>query len=453
MEFDQRETNGGQDQSKSVIRNYLLIAGLYTLSMSVIWGVNTLFLLEAGLSIMGVFIANAVFTGSMALFEIPTGVLADTRGRRTSFLLSVAVVLVGTLGYVGVAATGGSLLLFCLMSAVLGLGFTFYSGAVEAWLVDALQESGYSGQLDRVFARGSMVSGGAMLIGTVGGGLLGTISLAVPFLVRAGLLAVVFVIAFFTMHDLGFTPRAMELKEMPVEMQKIAQQSVTYGWQKVSVRLLIIAGFVQSIFFAWGFYAWQPYFLELLGANLPWVAGVVAALIALATMAGNSLVEWFTRYCGKRTTLLLWAAGIQTIAAVGVGFAGSFWLAVALYLVVMCTMGVWGPVKQAYMHQSIPSAQRASVISFDSLVASGGSMFGQLGLGRISQTQSIAMGYVVGGLITGLVLPVVVRLRRLDEPADIIVGTAGEYGACAAQGLPNVSAVDTNTIGITTAES
>jgi hypothetical protein len=134
---DQPPRIEAEDHSKAVIRNYLIIAGLYTLSTSLIWGVNTLFLLEAGLDIMGVFTANAVFTGSMALFEIPTGVLADTRGRRTSFLLSVATVLVGTLGYVGVAAMGGSLLLFCLMSVVLGLGYTFYSGAVEAWLVDA----------------------------------------------------------------------------------------------------------------------------------------------------------------------------------------------------------------------------------------------------------------------------------------------------------------------------
>ncbi|MDX1524555.1 MAG: UBP-type zinc finger domain-containing protein [Anaerolineae bacterium] len=308
------------DRSKSVIRNYLLIAGLYTLSTSLIWGVNTLFLLEAGLDIMGVFIANAVFTGSMALFEIPTGVLADTRGRRTSFLLSVAVVLIGTLGYVGVAALGGGLLLFCLMSVVLGLGYTFYSGAVEAWLVDALTATGYAGELDHVFARGSMVSGAAMLLGSIGGGLLGSLDLALPFIGRAGLLAVIYGIAFFTMHDLGFTPHATTLKALPAEMRKIAQASIIYGWQKQPVRLLIIAALINSLFMAWGFYAWQPYFLELLGQDLTWVAGVIAALIALATIVGNSLVEWFTRYCGKRTTLLLWAAALQTVAAVAMAF-------------------------------------------------------------------------------------------------------------------------------------
>ena len=84
----------------------------------------------------------------------------------------------------------------------MGLGFTFYSGAVEAWLVDALKSTGYEGQLDTVFARGSMVTGAAMLIGTMGGGLLGRIDLALPYLVRSGILVGVFLVAFFTMRDL-----------------------------------------------------------------------------------------------------------------------------------------------------------------------------------------------------------------------------------------------------------
>ncbi len=449
----QSKDSGRSDESGKVIRSYLIIAGLYTLSASLIWGVNTLFLLDAGLDIFQVFIANAVFTGAMALFEIPTGVLADTRGRRASFLLSVVVIFFGTLGYVGVSAAGGGLLLFSLMSVILGLGYTFYSGATDAWLVDALQATGYQGKLDQVFARSWMVTGAAMLVGTVGGGLLGELDLAVPFLARAGLLVVVFVVAYFTMHDIGFKPRATGLAEIPGEMSKVAQASITYGWQNKSVRLLMVGSLVQGIFMAWGFYAWQPYFLNLLGRDATWVAGVVAALISLAMIAGNSLVEWATRYCGRRTTLLLGAAIIHAVAAVGVGLAGSFWLAVVLYLVAMAAFGVWTPVKQAYMHQLIPSEQRASVISFDALVNSGGGMVGQVGLGRLAQTQSIADGYVVGGLITALVVPVVLRLRGRNDQEDAIVGEAGKYGACAAQGIPNVATVDTTGQAVMAAEA
>jgi MFS family permease len=88
----------------SVVRTYLVISGLFTLSASVIWGVNTLFLLDAGLDIFEVFVANAAFTAGMVIFEIPTGVVADTSGRRRSFLLSAVTLLVGTLGYVAIAA-------------------------------------------------------------------------------------------------------------------------------------------------------------------------------------------------------------------------------------------------------------------------------------------------------------------------------------------------------------
>ncbi len=135
-------TPGGVN-SRSIIRQYFLLASLYTVSAALIWGVNTLFLLDAGLDILEVFIANAAFTAGMVVFEIPTGVLADTRGRRISFLLSVAILGVTTLGYVGMAQLGGGVLAFSIVSVIMGLGFTFYSGAVEAWHGDARRAGDY----------------------------------------------------------------------------------------------------------------------------------------------------------------------------------------------------------------------------------------------------------------------------------------------------------------------
>ena len=128
---------GRRDTPGRVIGSYYAVAGLYT------------------------------FTAGMVVFEIPTGVLADTRGRRVSFLLSVGILIFTTVAYVAVARSGGSLLAFVATSVVMGLGFTFYSGAVEAWLVDALRETGFTARLDSVFARGAMVTGAAMLVGTV----------------------------------------------------------------------------------------------------------------------------------------------------------------------------------------------------------------------------------------------------------------------------------------------
>jgi MFS family permease len=426
-----------------ITRVYYIISGLYTLSASLIWGVNTLFLLKAGLNIFQVFIVNAIFSAGMTVFEFPTGVLADTRGRRISFLLSTLILAGGTLGYVLGAQMPGKLLALSVASIVMGLGYTFYSGAVEAWLVDALNASGYQGSLDRVFARSSLISGAAMLAGTVSGGVLGDQNLAIPYLLRAAMLILLFGLAFFTMHDIGFQPKTISFQEIPREMQSIARLSLQLGWKKPGVRFLMLMSFVQTGFSFWGFYAWPPYFLALYGREAVWISGVVAALIALATMGGNSLVEWLARFCGKRTTLMLWPAGISTLAIIAVGLVHSFFPAVLLLLISMVAQGVITPVQQAFMHQMIPSKQRAAIVSFNSMIGNGGGILGQTGLGYLSQVNSIAAGYVAGGIATGLVLPLLFLLRRLGEPADLVVGESGKQSPCAAQGIPSISHVDT----------
>jgi MFS family permease len=165
------EMNGRQ-----IINSYMTLAGLYTFAASLIWSVNTLFLLDAGLDIGEVFLANAFFSVGMVLFEIPTGVVADTLGRRVSYLLSVAILALTTVLYLVAASAGAGLAVFAAVSVLMGLGFTFYSGALEAWLVDGLHSVGEDSNLDRVFARGQQVSGVAMFIGTISGGFLGQVN-------------------------------------------------------------------------------------------------------------------------------------------------------------------------------------------------------------------------------------------------------------------------------------
>lgn len=416
---------------KRVIRSYLVISGLFTLSASLIWGINTLFLLDAGLTIFEVFVANAVFTAAMALFEVPTGVVADTLGRRVSFLLSEATLALGTLAYVGVAAIQGGLLLFCLAGVILGLGYTFYSGAVEAWLVDALKATGYQRELDGVFARASMVSSVAMIVGTVGGGLLGQLNLSFPYIARAALVLMAFAVGFRTMHEIGFTPRAMHLQGIVGEMRKVGRAGITYGWRAPAVRLLVMDSFLTWGFFSWAWYAWQPYFLDLYGKNAIWLSGLIAAMFALAGIAGNALVGRLARPGGRRTTILLAGAAISTATMVATGAVRSFWVTVPIFLLGAVVMGVVSPVRQTYLHSSIPTSERATLVSFDSLMGSLGSVGGQTGLGFLSQERSIPVGFVVGGLTTILALPIFARLRALNEPADRITAEAPELEASA----------------------
>ena len=93
-----RITVGCVKQTSTTVRRtyYALTAG-NTLAASLIWGINTIFLLDAGLSNFQAFAANAFFTAGMVLFEIPTGIVADRWGRRVSFLCGT-VTLAATTG-------------------------------------------------------------------------------------------------------------------------------------------------------------------------------------------------------------------------------------------------------------------------------------------------------------------------------------------------------------------
>src|SRR6266446_11008823 len=185
--------------SQRIIRTYLLITLLFNLAASLIWGVDTLFKLHAGLDIFQVMLTNAAFTLGNVLFEIPTGVVADTLGRRVSLLLCLVTLFATTLLYVAIAREGWGFWPFMWVSVFLGLGYTFYTGAVDAWLVDALKASGYNEPLERVFSRGQMLFGAAMLVGTIGGGLLGQIRLDIPYVARAALVVPLFLLAWFRM--------------------------------------------------------------------------------------------------------------------------------------------------------------------------------------------------------------------------------------------------------------
>ncbi len=430
-----------------IVATYQTLAGLYTLAASLIWSVNTLFLLDAGLSISEVFIANAMYSAGMVVFEIPTGVVADTLGRRVSYLASVAILAVTTVAYLAAAQLDAGLVIFAVISVFMGLGFTFYSGALEAWLVDGLNSVGGGDRLDHVFARGNQVSGSAMFVGTVVGGFLGQLDLAVPFIGRALLLAAVFVIAGRLMTEIGFQPQELHWRAVPERMRQQASVGLSFGWNHGGLRLLMIAGGIRAVFFGWAFYASQPYFLELLERDAVWVVGLVTAGVSLATIVGNQIVEVVSRTCGRRSTLLIGASAVSVAASIVIGLAPTFWVAVAGLLVVAGAMGVMMPVRQSYLHQVTASDHRATVISFDAMVSSVGGVGGQVGLGAVAERSSFSAGYLVGGAFTGLALPFLWLLRRRDDAADQLRSPteAGADGSCPS-GLPRVTGVEATSV-------
>lgn len=407
-------------EAKKVQNTYLTLTLLNTLAASLIWGINTLFLLDAGLSNTEAFAANAFFTAGQLIFEVPTGVIADSRGRRTSFLLGCFTLGASTALYLLMWQISAPFWGWAISSVLLGLGFTFFSGAVEAWLVDALHAKKFKGNLEHVFARGQIVAGIAMLTGSVAGGVIAqATNLGVPYIVRSAILGITFVVAFMLMRDIGFTPQK---GKAPVkEMKKIFNASVEHGIRNRQVRWIMLSSpFITGVSF-YAFYAMQPYLLKLYGNPEAYsVAGLVAAIVASAQILGGLFVPKIITLFKKRTTILLYAAGVNAIVLFGFGLAGSFPVAVVLIVFWCLIFAGTMPVRQAYLNGVIPSKQRATVLSFDSMIGSSGGVVFQPALGKVADVYSYSASYMVSGAISAMALPFILLAKHEKSPSDSI---------------------------------
>jgi MFS family permease len=404
--------------ARTVQRTYLTLVMLTTLSASLIWGINTLFLLDAGLNNLEAFAANAFFTAGMMLFEVPTGVVADLRGRRVSFLVGALTLMGSTLLYVLLWQVHAPFWGWALVSVLLGLGFTFFSGAMEAWLVDALHHTGYTGELDAVFGRGQAVGGAAMLIGSVLGGVLAqATSLGVPFVVRAALLLATFALAFFLMQDIGFTPERG--KRPGPEVRRIFRESLRYGLGQPPVRwMMLTSPFVGGVGI-YVFYAMQPYLLELYGDEGAYgIAGLAAALVAGANIIGGFLAPRLRHAFRRRTSMILTTTAISAAALALVPVTDSFALVVVLLAVWSLAAAAELPVRQAYLNALIPSRQRATVLSFDSLLSNTGGVVLQPGLGRVADVWGYPATFAISAGFQAVALPFVRLAQRLSVPED-----------------------------------
>jgi MFS family permease len=390
---------------RAIQRTYLTLMLGNTLAASFIWGINTIFLLDAGLTNLEAFAANAFFTAGMVLFEVPTGIVADTVGRRASYLLGTVTLAASTLLYVLLWQIEAPFWEWAVASLLLGLGFTFFSGAVEAWLVDALDAAGYTGDLEDVFGRGQIVGGGAMLAGSLGGGLLAQqVSLGAPFVLRGGILAAMFVVAFRLMHDIGFTP---EKGGRPLaEMRQIAAASIEHGWRVPAVRWVMVEALFVGGIGIYGFYAMQPYLLELYGDPHAYqIAGLVAAIVAGAQILGGLAGPRIRRLFHRPTDALVVTAGLSVVTLALVGLLDSFWPVIGLTAVWGLLFAATMPIRQSYLNGLIPSRQRATILSFDSLMTSTGGVWTQPVLGRVADVWGYAPSYVVGAGIAALGVP------------------------------------------------
>lgn len=401
-------------------RVYLTLLLLNTLAASFIWGINTLFLLDAGLSNLEAFAANAFFTAGQVIFEVPTGIVADTWGRRTSYLLGAITLMGSTLLYLLAWQMGAPFWAWALTSVLLGLGFTFFSGATEAWLVDALQFANYQGRLESVFAKGQIVTGIGMLSGSVAGGLIAqATTLGVPYIIRAVILGITLLLAWLLMKDWGFQPSSG--KHPFGHMKRTLRSSIDYGLRNPPARWVMLSAPFSMGVMVYAFYAMQPYLLELYGDERAYgIAGLAAAIVAGAQIIGGITAAQLGRLFRRRTSVLVASVLLSTVFLAGVGLIANFWFAIFLLVIWGLTFAATMPVRQSYLNGLIPSAQRATVLSFDALLGSSGGVVTQPVLGKVADVWSYSTSYVLGAGFQILALPFVLLARRQHSASDVI---------------------------------
>jgi MFS family permease len=414
---------------------YTLMLG-NTLAASLIWGINTLFLLDAGLTNFEAFAANAFFSVGMFIFEIPTGVVADTLGRRASYLLGTVTLAVTTLLYWLLWVWESPFWAWAIVSMLLGLGFTFFSGAVDAWLVDALHATEYRGSLETVFGRAMIVGSVAMLAGSVLGGVIAQLTnLGVPFLLRGGVLLLMFVVAALLMRDLGFTP---DRSEGPIKATRtVLRASIRYGLGNPPVRWLMLATpFTTGVGF-YVFYALQPYLLELWGDEGAYsIAGLAAAILSGAGIVGGILAPYVRRLFRKRTSAIIFTTLLSVAVLLALAFTSNFWVALVLLAAWGIASSIDDPVHRAYLNDMIPSKQRATVLSFDSLLGSAGGAVFQPILGRSADIWGYSGSLFLSGVVQVMAVPFLVLSRRQRDPADVATGLEAGQQADAAETPP-----------------
>jgi MFS family permease len=213
------------------------------------------------------------------------------------------------------------------------------------------------------------------------------------------------------MHDVGFAPKPRV--SLTSEMRGILRVSLDHGLLNPPVRWLMLAAPFSMGVSGYGFYAAQPYLLQLYGSGDSYaIAGLAAALVAGAQIAGGASASVVGRAFQRRTSVLLITSVVTAAVLALIGLVSNFWVALAL-------LAVWGimfaaamPVRQAFLNGLIPSAQRATVLSSDNLLGSSGGVVIQPALGKAADAWSYGPSYVLSAGIQLLVLPFIFLARR-----------------------------------------
>ena len=394
----------------SPYRLYLTFESGFALFFATFATLSSVYRVEiAGLDPLQLVLIGTALELSVLLFEVPTGVVADTVSRRLSVV--VGMVLIG-LGF----ALEGLVPLFGVMllaQAIWGVGFTFYSGAFDAWISDEIGEQA----ANRAFLRAAQLN---QIFGALGLGLatlLGSFYLGLPLVVGGvGFLALALFLALF-MSETGFE------RELGTDRNPFAAMRRTFlaGVATARKRPVLLTLFAVAAVLGASSETFDRLWVAQLLDNVPFPSGIelssalwfgLIGLVGLlpsliATEVARRRVDIGSERALART--LIATTALQMLAMIGFGLAGNFALALACYYSVVLTRVVNEPLIRAWVNRGLPPEVRATVLSMVGQMDALGQFLGGPALGLLAVRAGLRPAFVVAALV---LLPALWLYRR-----------------------------------------
>ncbi len=400
---------------------YYIIEGASALAYAAMFTPMTVYLVQTvKLDPLQLVLIGTVLEGSILLFEVPTGVVADTFSRRLS-------VIIGTLiSGVGFIIMGAIPIFWAILlgNILWGFGYTFTSGATEAWLAGEVGEEKVSG----VYVKSGQINRVLSLIGMPLSAVLATLWLPLPILIGGAIIFAIGLFLLIAMPETAFTPRPREktlggnLKDMGVTLK--AGLAVIRR-RPILAALLVVELFIGAAsegfdrlgdahlltnitFPAWGNLEPVAWF-SILG-----VTGTLLG-IGVTALAQKRLIE-----AGKDPTrsarYLLVLTALSTVCVAIFAFAPNFGVGVTVLLIHGVLGSLIGPLYNSWLVQSTEPATRATVISLVGQSNALGQVAGGPGVGAIGKHFSMRAALTASALLS---LPILYFYNRVAKHGSL----------------------------------
>jgi MFS transporter, DHA3 family, tetracycline resistance protein len=355
--------------------------------------------LEAHLSPLQLVLLGTVLEATVLLFEVPTGILADTFGRRASVIIGVLLMGLG-FGALGLTTSFWPI---ALTQITWGIGATFMSGAQEAWITDEVGEHPAA----RLFVRGAQAAQASGIVGIALSVVLATISLALPLIV-SGLVGIGLAICLVVgMSEKGFVASDAERPRVHDSIAGTIKSSVAQVRAK-PVLLLIFAVAALHGASTEGFdRLFQVHFIENTG--LPSLGGLDRVLwFGVIDGGGLLLAIAASEFVKRRVDVTSHSGAARALAliymllvagVVAFGLTTSFAFALLTFWLVTMLREINLPIYAAWINQGLDPRSRATINSVGSQVDALGQMSAGPGLGFVAVARSVQAAIVVSGLL------------------------------------------------------